>query len=430
MSAEAAAFAHAQAFLLKAHMALAQAATEAQIIAALVLCTDPQARLRLLYLDLDASGVPLRATVVASWRDGGSWDGDPLLRHPLTRDQCGLISLLEQARDPLYFVDDLAETEIDLTQPCFQNTRTLVALKLTGTAHIEQGSQWHSIILMTWPDLHPLTRVEKYTYASLVDALSAMVSNHRLRIEALENLKRLQKLDRLQTTFLHAMSHELRTPLASMITTTDALLAGASGDISAEVQNDLELVRQSGEQLLSLINGLLDMASIEVGKMLIFPEQTDIAPILREAVNTMKPLAAQQGLTLHLSPLPNLPVMEVDPIRIRQVLINLLSNAVKFTPTGSIQVQAEVNKTNVIISITDTGIGIDPQHHDLIFERFQRIDSITARLVGGTGLGLSIAKHLIEAHGGNIWLTSTPGSGSIFSFSLPLSRGHHETALH
>jgi signal transduction histidine kinase len=423
MSVEGAAFGHAQEFLLKSHMALAQAATEAQIVAALALCTDPQARLRLLYLDLDASGAPHRVTMVASWHDGGLWDADPLLHQSLSRDQCGLVSLLEQAGDPLYFVDDLVESNLDTTQPCVDDTRTLVALKLTGTAHIEQGSQWHSIILITWPDLHPLTRVEKYTYASLVDALSAMVSNHRLRIEALENLTRLQKLDRLQTTFLHAISHELRTPLASMITTTDALLAGASGDISAEVQGDLELVRQSGEQLLSLINGLLDMASIEVGKMLIFPEQTDIAPILHEAVNTMKPLAAQKGLTLNLSSLPDPPVLEVDPTRIRQVLINLLSNAVKFTPTGNIQVQADVTDANVVISITDTGIGIDPQHHDLIFERFQRIDSVTARLAGGTGLGLSIAKHLVEAHGGKIWLTSTLGSGSTFFFSLPNSKG-------
>jgi signal transduction histidine kinase len=109
-------------------------------------------------------------------------------------------------------------------------------------------------------------------------------------------------------------------------------------------------VRQSGEQLLSLINALLDMASIEVGKMLIFPELADITPILREAVNTINPLAAQQGLTLNLSALSALPVLEVDPLRIRQVLINLLSNAVKFTREGNIQVQAEVTNANVIFS--------------------------------------------------------------------------------
>jgi signal transduction histidine kinase len=181
-------------------------------------------------------------------------------------------------------------------------------------------------------------------------------------------------------------------------------------------------VRQSGEQLLSLINALLDMASIEVGKMLIFPELADITPILREAVNTINPLAAQQGLTLNLSALSALPVLEVDPLRIRQVLINLLSNAVKFTREGNIQVQAEVTNANVIFSITNTGIGIDPQYHDLIFERFQRIDSVTARLAGGTGLGLSIAKHRVEAHGGKLWLISMPGNGSTFFSRFRLSK--------
>lgn len=430
MNSETVAFARTQDFLIKAHMALAQAVNEQQIIAALALCADPQAHLQLLYLDLDESGSPRSAEVVASWKEGALWEADPLLRQSVERSQCFLISLLEQETDPLHFIDNVSATVPDTARVYLQEIDTLVAIKLTGEAHIDKGNVWHSVVLISWSAPHVLTRLEKYSYASLVDALSAMVSNHRLRIEALKNLKRLQTLDRLQTTFLHAISHELRTPLAALITTTDGLLAGASGEVSTEVQGDLELVRQSGEQLLSLINSLLDMASIEAGKMLIFPESVDITPVLREAVNTIRPLAAQQGLTLMLASLPDLPTLKVDPLRFRQVLLNLLSNAVKFTPAGSIYVQVEVSNESVVISICDTGIGIDPQHHSLIFERFQRIDSMTARLVGGTGLGLSLAKHLVEAHGGSIWLTSTPGNGSTFFFSLPIFGDMDETAVH
>jgi signal transduction histidine kinase len=415
-------YAHAQDLLLKTHLALAQATNEQEIIAALALGADPQAQLRLLYLDLDQFGSPLGAQVVASWKDNALWEADPLLSQPMERPQCPFVSFLEQERDPLWFIADIGETPLETIRHCFPEICALVAIKLMGTAHIDKGNQWHSLILISWAASHSLTHTEKYIYASLVDALSVMVSNHRLRTEALENFYRLQSLDRLKSAFLHSISHELRTPLAAMISTTDALLAGASGELSAEAQTDITLVQQSSEHLLTIINDLLDMASIEAGKMQVYPEWVNAGALLKEAIRTIEPLAAQKGLGLACDPLTNLPMIWADPVRIRQVLLNLLSNAVKFTPQGSIRVCTEIRGDELLISIADTGIGIALPDHTLIFERFQRVDSQTGRLAGGTGLGLPISKHLVEAHGGRIWLTSEPNQGSTFAFSLPLDR--------
>jgi CheY-like chemotaxis protein/nitrogen-specific signal transduction histidine kinase len=230
-----------------------------------------------------------------------------------------------------------------------------------------------------------------------------------------------EQANRMKSQFLANMSHELRTPLNSIINFTRILLVGTRGPVTEGQSDYLNRVRHSGEHLLGLINDILDLSKIEAGRMELFKENLSIGELIHSVHSTALGLTKDKPIKLHHELAPGLPPIEADRTRVRQILLNLLSNAAKFTDQGEIIIRVERSGAQLVLSVTDTGIGIPDGHLNTIFEEFRQVDSDSDRAYGGTGLGLAISRRFVELHGGRIWAESTIGSGSTFYFTLPLA---------
>jgi signal transduction histidine kinase len=242
----------------------------------------------------------------------------------------------------------------------------------------------------------------------------------RANVELEHTNAELARANRLKSEFLANMSHELRTPLNAIIGYSQLMLDGIDGSLSEQQKADLQRVTVAGSTLLGLINGLLDIAKIEAGRMEIERKSMDLEPAIASVVDLMRPTAEAKGIAIQVAAPPGLPQAWADPPRFDQVLTNLVANAVKFTERGGVTISAQREGLDIVVSVSDTGIGISPAAQGYIFDEFRQEDASTTRQFGGTGLGLSIAKKLVELQGGRIWLKSTPGRGSTFSFTVPV----------
>jgi len=231
---------------------------------------------------------------------------------------------------------------------------------------------------------------------------------------------RLQELDRLKSVFLASMSHELRTPLNSIIGFTGIILQGMSGEVNERQREQLTVVKKNANHLLSLINDILDISRIEAGRVVLSFEEFGLDDVVREVVETVSPTANQKGLEL-LTEVPEGITLFTDRRRVKQVLVNLGGNAVKFTDQGSIKIAARVlGDDNLEVRVIDTGIGIKKEDMDKLFQPFQQIDVSLTKKHEGTGLGLYLSKRLAALLGGDISAKSEYGTGSEFTFTLPL----------
>jgi signal transduction histidine kinase/HAMP domain-containing protein len=258
---------------------------------------------------------------------------------------------------------------------------------------------------------------------AVANQISRALENARLSREQEKTIVQLKEIDRLKSEFLTSMSHELRTPLNSIIGFADVLLQGIDGDLNDLAANDVQLIFNSGQHLLALINDILDISKIEAGMMELVCGSLDI----RESINHVRvastSLIKDKPVELMVEVDEGLPSIYADKLRLNQILLNLVSNAVKFTDEGTIILKAELRDEypdRMVVSVTDTGIGIPLDKIDTIFDRFRQADSSTAREYGGTGLGLAITKQLVEMHGGTIAIESEKEVGSTFYFTLPL----------
>jgi len=240
-------------------------------------------------------------------------------------------------------------------------------------------------------------------------------------------LVEMREADRLKSQFLANMSHELRTPLNSIIGFSRVILKGIDGPITENQEQDLNAIYNAGQHLLGLINNILDLSKIEAGKMELAFTEVDLAEIIRVVMATAVGLVKDKPIELIVDVPDDLPTVQADSIRIRQVLLNLVSNAAKYTEEGHIGVSARTirraGRSEIVIAVFDTGPGIAPEDQEKIFEPFSQVDASPTRKTGGTGLGLSISRHLVELHGGVIWVDSIPGEGSTFAFTLPYEPG-------
>jgi signal transduction histidine kinase len=227
------------------------------------------------------------------------------------------------------------------------------------------------------------------------------------------------QLDRLKDEFVLTASHELRSPLTSVQGFAELLMLERDSLTPKQVET-VEIILDNCRHLVRLLNDLLDLARSDAGRLTIAPRPTEVAPLIEDAVRTMRARTegSSQRLTQRVE--PNLPLIDVEADRFRQILVNLLTNAHEYSPEGaSIEVSARAVGADVEIGVTDDGPGIPADQLEHIFERFTRGDAGLTQRVGGTGLGLAISKSLVELHGGTIGAESTPGVGSIFRFRLP-----------
>src|SRR5579884_1533937 len=229
----------------------------------------------------------------------------------------------------------------------------------------------------------------------------------------------LYESNRLKSDFLATMSHELRTPLNSILGFSEVLLS--SQPLSEKQQRWARNIQTSGERLLSLINDILDLAKIEAGKMQVRLEEFRIHDVCEGLLNMFRPLAEKKNVDLRSQIEPDIPAVRQDMVKLQQILSNLLSNAIKFTPEGGrVVLKAEVDMLQVVLTITDTGVGIAPEDQDLVFEKFRQSGNPLTRAHAGTGLGLSIVRELCKLLGGEVTLQSELGRGSTFTVRLPL----------
>lgn len=238
--------------------------------------------------------------------------------------------------------------------------------------------------------------------------------------------EKAEESDRLKTAFLHNVSHEIRTPMNAIL--GFSALLNESDTSPEERQQYTDIIFQSGNQLLSIINDIVDLASIESGQMKLKPQSVDLNSVLNSISGQFSYREKPQILALGLrTSLPDKEaVIITDKVKLVQILSNLINNAFKFTQTGRIDFGYILREDFLEFFVKDTGIGISPEYHEKIFERFYQVDSATSRHYTGTGLGLSICKAYVELMGGKIWLVSKPGEGTTFVFTIPYLKDESE----
>jgi signal transduction histidine kinase len=247
----------------------------------------------------------------------------------------------------------------------------------------------------------------------------------------------LRELDRLKSNFLGVISHELRTPLTSIIGYSEMLLEGIAGILAGDQRKFVETIHEKGEQLLQLIMSLLDLSKLESGTMSMRKGAVDLATLLSEVASTIEPKARRKAIAIECTVEPELPRLQGDSERLRQVFVNLADNAVKFSPSGEVvrllarwaPLDAEAAKEGfsllapsrrmIEVQVVDSGIGIPEQERERVFDPFYQVDSSSTREHEGTGLGLSIARRLVEAHGGRVTVLSNEPKGTILSVVVP-----------
>lgn len=261
----------------------------------------------------------------------------------------------------------------------------------------------------------------------LANLVSPVVRNAHLYVQREEAVKEAKRADDVKTRFLASVTHELRTPLNLIINNMDFMRVGTFGSVNDEQKLRLDQTIRSAEHLLYLINDLLDVSKIEAGEMQLFIQPSEIYPIIEDALDSTFVLVERNPKIVLLADIAEgLPLVPMDARRIRQVLTNLLSNAVKFTPEGEIHLNVQLGQESVEFSVKDTGIGIPEDEMSKLFEAFERTKRAKQMGIEGTGLGLPISRYLVEAHGGQMRVSSEVGKGSCFSFTLPLQQPDYQ----
>jgi two-component system phosphate regulon sensor histidine kinase PhoR len=239
----------------------------------------------------------------------------------------------------------------------------------------------------------------------------------------LSDVSELRRLRLIRSQFIDNLSHELRTPLANVRLLTEMLMDDLEREeVSTRVRERVHTIDVETGHLVQMVNELLDLARIEQAATPIRRDAVLLPPLVAASLERLRTFADRQGVVLVELVPDDLPPVRGDEDRLGQLLMNLLHNAIKFSPVGgAVTVTTDELADEVVVSVTDHGMGIPRKDQDRVFERFYKVDRAHQRGLSGTGLGLAIAKHIVEAHGGQIWLESVEGKGSTFSFAVPLA---------
>jgi signal transduction histidine kinase len=240
-----------------------------------------------------------------------------------------------------------------------------------------------------------------------------------IALEGSRLLRDLQEANQAKATFLATMSHELRTPLNAILGYVDLLEMEIAGTLNDLQKQSVARVRAGSMHLQELIEGILNFARIDAGKVHVHRAQIDLGSLVRETVALIEPLARARNLDLVLHTPAHPLLASTDAAKVRQIILNLLSNAVKFTDHGSVTLDLRRDAGDIVLSVTDTGIGIPPEEQSRIFEPFRQVGDVYTQKSMGTGLGLSVSRELAHLLGGDVTVASTPSAGSVFTVVLP-----------
>ncbi len=336
--------------------------------------------------------------------------------------------------------DLLIET---LAQGVLSVDRGLRIIGANGAAHAFLGRQPGALIGRTLIEAFLDAHVEGIARNAMDQGVStgeigrAEAEGRRLLVRArrsssggawlvLDDVSELRRLQQIRTEFIDNLSHELRTPLTTVSLLAETLTreADAAGDaIPAKMRDRIGKIEVETGHLVQMVSELLDLSRIESGGTIQAVDLVDLGRIATESTERLRLFADRQGVALRVETARHVPAVLGDAARLAQVYVNLLHNAVKFSPDGGdVTVSVDVDGSRVVSAVADHGVGIPRAAQARIFERFYKVDRARVRgETGGTGLGLAIARHIIEQHGGTIWVESVEGAGSIFRFTLPVA---------
>jgi two-component system sensor histidine kinase GlrK len=232
---------------------------------------------------------------------------------------------------------------------------------------------------------------------------------------------KLEATDKVKSDFFSLMSHELRTPLTTIKEGTNLMIEGLDRGKATEKQvRLLTIISEESDRLINLVNSLMDLSKMEAGMMTYNFTRTDVSNLISQVAREIEPLAETKHIVIQTETDSRLPLIKIDRDRILQVLRNLIGNAVKFSPEQSaVKINSDAREQGVNVSVSDSGGGIPEESLSTIFDKYEQVFNEGSNKIKGTGLGLSIVKHVIDAHGGKIWVESTLGQGSVFTFVLP-----------
>jgi signal transduction histidine kinase len=273
-----------------------------------------------------------------------------------------------------------------------------------------------------------MSRVDAASEPLTLNAPEARLAVLEARLkEAIAEISDLRARDALKTQFLANISHDLRTPLTAVITHAEILRDGILGDLTPRQLESVRGIISGGRQLLNQVGEILTYARGAANQLALVSSRFAIKEVLEQVSKLNESLLKKKRLTLWVESEPGLSPVIADREKIAHIVGNLLGNAIEFTPSGGrvwLRASRAIGEVveSQLVEVGDTGVGIAPEHHDLIFREFAQVDATPSRPHHGTGLGLTIARKLVELHGGRIWVESTLGSGSRFYFTVPIEQ--------
>jgi signal transduction histidine kinase len=338
---------------------------------------------------------------------------------PFAAGQGSILGRTVLGRRPVQVADVLADPDYTL-----QDVQRRIGFRtILGVPLLREGNPIGVIVLMRLT-VRPFTEKQIELATTFADQAGIAIENVRLFEEIQDKSRQVEEASKHKSQFLANMSHELRTPLNAILGYTELIIDGIYGEAPEKMRTVMERVQSNGKHLLGLINDVLDLSKIEAGQLVLSIQDYSIKDVVHGVYSAVEPLANSKKLAFKIEVPPNLPPARGDDRRLTQVLLNLVGNAIKFTDAGEIAVKAAAANGAYTISVRDTGPGIAEADQAKIFDEFQQADSTQTKVKGGTGLGLSIAKRIIEMHGGKLWVESSLGAGSTFSFTVPLRVEH------